>query len=1563
MEGRLNAVEGRMETLEISMGGIESAVQELVRVIGERGRRDERHLDGSQGSVNGRRTDEDEREGDGVGGGHREEPPYWKKRVELPVFEGSEPMNWIYRADKFFELQGVPEDEKLRLAYISMEGMAGHWFRFWREKARNRSWVGLKEALVVRFGGRNRGTVFERLASCKQSGSVGDYIQEFEVLVSQAEKIPEAQLLGYFMAGLQEGIRNQLRLLDPKEFMDVMRLARDVEAFQAGARASGGNSSKGPTWGKPSGSVARVDPGRHNQNRTGTVEKEGGPRREGERTFVNTQGRNIRDLPYAEYVKRREEGRCFRCGGPFGPGHRCPERGLRMLILAEDEEPGGEEEVEVELEQMELSAFSAGGLTQPRTMKLHGQIGTKQVLILIDSGASHNFISRELVEGLALPVVDTPPYRVSLGDGQRKETRGCCEAVTIHMGEVVINERFHLFELGGVDVILGVEWLAKLGEVTLNWGQLTMAYVQAGRRMTIKGDPTLTRRLVEPAALLKMKEVEIWLLMWELGETEKEEEQRPNAQEQETFGPELTRKQTFDMTRILERYANVFHEPNGLPPDRGLVHQIPLKEGTDPVNVRPYRYPHVMEGEIEKQVAEMLQAGVIRSSNSPYSSPVILVKKKDGSWRFCVDYRALNRATIPDKFPIPLIEELLDELRGAKYFSKVDLKSGYHQIRMGAGDIEKTAFRTHQGHYEFMVMPFGLTNAPATFQSAMNKLLQPYLRKFVLVFFDDILVYSRTWEEHLEHVGTVLRELVANGWVANRKKCEFGRTQIGYLGHRISEKGVEMDEDKVRAVMEWDKPKTVKALRGFLGLTGYYRRFVKDYGKIARPLTDLLKKGQFAWTEQAEESMLRLKQAITTAPVLILPDFDQPFHIECDTSGRGIGAVLMQGKQPIAFFSKALSEGSLGKSIYEKELMALVLAIQHWRPYLLGQRFVVHTDQRSLKYLLEQRITTQNQQDWLAKLLGYDFEIVYKSGVTNKVADALSRKNEDELQEEKELSVIARPYWQDFREILEEVEADEELRKVIDDLKRDPNSHPSFTLENERLHYKGRLVLSARSAWVPKLIAEFHTTQTGGHSGVYRTYRKVAQSLYWVGMKKAVTEFVASCLVCQQHKYLTSSPQGLLQPLPIPNAIWEEISMDFIVKLPKSRGYDAVLVVVDRLSKYGHFIPLKHPYSARTIAEVFVKEIVRLHGVPLSIVSDRDPLFLSNFWKELFKLQGTHLKMSTAYHPESDGQTEVVNRVLEGYLRCFCSEQPKGWCIVLPWAEYWYNTSYQESAKCTPFETVYGRPPPSLHRFVPGETLVEAVNQELQTRDEALHQLKFHLARAQELMVRQADKARRPSQVGVGDWVYLKIRPHRQTTMSSTVHSKLAARYFGPFLVIQQVGAVAFKLQLPESARIHPVFHASQLKKAVGDHRIEQELPTDLEMEEPSPRPVRVLDKRQVQQGEDERQEVLIEWQEGGPDGATWEDALTIRDQYPDFNLEDKVDLQEVGNVRAWRVYERRRYRRERGEDERPEQGGNRTVADERGELEMTRGEDERPQRGEDERAGPGLGKPSCRKS
>jgi hypothetical protein len=943
--------------------------------------------------------------------------------------------------------------------------------------------------------------------------------------------------------------------------------------------------------------------------------------------------------------------------------HKCPERSLRILILGAGEaitddgeivslEVNGEEEEEEE-PGAECKAIGVlGSMGEYQTMKVGGKLQDVDVVVLIDSGASHNFISPKLANALGLNVKQVAERKIKLGDGHKIVSNGVCENISIYLGSMEVVVDALVLDLGGLDVVLGVSWLCTLGKVLMDWKALTMQFWHHGKSVTLQGQGENKEQQCYLNSFLENRHGD---RQWWFKSLHQEGSEGDGV--------------LLEVKPLLEKFARVFKDTIQLPPMRSKAHQIKLIPNHGAVNVRPYRYPHHQKEEIERQIDELLKAGVIRPSMSDFSSPVILVKKKDSSWRMCVDYRALNKATVPDKYPIPIVDELLDELFGATIFSKIDLKSGYHQIRVQEEDIHKTAFRTHNGHFEYLVMPFGLMNAPATFQAIMNDLFRPFLRKFVLVFFDDILIYSKSVSEHVIHLEKVLNMLLENCFVANQKKCKFGCDHVDYLGHIISGQGVSVDPDKVKCVIEWPVPRNVKGVRGFLGLTGYYRKFIKDYGKIAKPLTELTKKDNFNWGLEAAAAFNKLKHIMTTTPVLTLPNFDIPFEVECDAAGRGIGAVLMQKKQPVAYFSKALSEGNLAKSVYEKELMALVLSIQHWRHYLLGKSFVVYTDHKSLKHFLHQRINSPDQQCWLAKLLGYQFEVVYKPGPENKAADALSRyhgdvdltvllsssprlggqKPWDRVQQNADLNlntIVSSPQWLGGQKLLQEASQDVQIQRLISELTDKPDSKPGFAVQQGILFYQGRLVIPATSPSIPMLLAEFHNSPMGGHSGFLRTYRRIAANLYWIGMQKTITDYIRACDICQRHKYAATSPGGLLQPLPIPNAIWEDLSIDFITGLPKSKGFEAVLVVADRLSKYSHFILLKHPYTAKSVAELFVREVVRLHGVPSTIVSDRDPLFISHFWKELFKLQGTQLKMSSAYHPETDGQTEVVWKVI-----------------------------------------------------------------------------------------------------------------------------------------------------------------------------------------------------------------------------------------------------------------------------------------------------------------------------
>lgn len=642
-----------------------------------------------------------------------------------------------------------------------------------------------------------------------------------------------------------------------------------------------------------------------------------------------------------------------------------------------------------------------------------------------------------------------------------------------------------------------------------------------------------------------------------------------DTQEQSPLLPEVQ--------QLIDEFADIFQEPTELLPRRPCDHKIPLVRGAPPVAIRQYRYKPELKDEIEKQVSEMLQSGLVQPSSRSFSSPVLLVRKKDGTWRFCVGYRMLNSLTVKSKFPIPVVDELLDELAQAQWFSCLDLRAGFNQIRLAPGKEHKTAFQTHWGQFEFTVMAFGLTGAPNTFQGAMNTTLFPLLRKCTLVFFDDILVYSRTLEEHLQHLRQVFTMLAQDQWKVKFSKCRFAQQSITYLGHVVSGQGVSTDPGKVEAVQLWPQPQNVKELRSFLGLAGYYRKFVRNFALLSRPLTDLLKKGSlFVWTSSHQAAFEALKSALVSTPVLALPDFSKPFQLQMDACDSGVGAVLLQEGHPLAFVSKSLGPCTRNLSTYEKEFLAILVAVEQWRSYLQHNEFTIFTDQRSLVHITDQRLQTQWQLKMHTKLAGLQYRVVYKTGASNAAADALSRHPNPPAQ--LQAISVSTPAW--LAEVVAGYTADPESTKLLQELSVDPQCHPPFTLHNGIIRHSGRIWIGSNPQLQQRIISALHDSALGGHSGFPVTHSRVRKLFFWRGLKHDVKTFVAACLVCIQAKPDRNRYPGLLSPLPVPDEAWQIISMDFIEGLPTSGHANCIMVIVDKFSKFAHFIALHHPYTA-----------------------------------------------------------------------------------------------------------------------------------------------------------------------------------------------------------------------------------------------------------------------------------------------------------------------------------------------------------------------------------------------
>jgi hypothetical protein len=1059
------------------------------------------------------------------------------------------------------------------------------------------------------------------------------------------------------------------------------------------------------------------------------------------------------------------------------------------------------------------------------------------------------------------------------------------QEIPLTLGRHSEKTQFDITDAPGCDVVLGLPWLTE-SDPKINWGSETIQFGDS--------QPTLLRRVHDVSQEIDVRAMSAQELYDAVTQDPK--------QVQTMYCKKTETKQvlTLDIPPEYSDFRHLFEkeaDEDALPPHQPWDHEIKIKEGME-LKKEPLRPMSAEKAEyVRKYVDEGLRKRHIRESESPAGYPLHIVPKGD-EWRVCVDYRGLNDATVKNSYPLPLIHELQDRLQGAQWFTAFDIPGAYNRIRIKAGHEWKTAFRTRFGLYEYLVMPFGLTNAPATFQAYINNVLRKYLDVFVVVYLDDILVYSKTYDEHVRDVRKVLQALADAKMKIKPEKTEFHKTEVKFLGYIVSREGLKMDQKKVEAVTSWPKPNTVKEVQSFLGFANFYRQFIKDYSKVAAPLTELTKKDKvFEWTAEAEEAFQELKTRFSTEPILVIFDPSKPSVVETDASDKAIGACLSQaddkGKlRPVAYLSRKFTPAESNYEVHDKELLAIIEAFRHWRVYLEGQAHETKciSDHQNLTRFLSTHIMTGRQMRWYQDIATFNMKIHYRKGSENARADAMSRR-EDYMKGEPKKGIQLLVQNADgtlqvnkvaATSVIEMNQLSKEIRKAQGKERfcQEQLSHMYDSTPDEFDEHDGILQFQGRD-YIPVSLREtvlrlYHDGPLRGHPGTAKMLQTLQDRCYFPKMRQAIEDFVKKCTICRRNKHDRHLPYGLLQPLQVPNRPWESVAMDFIVKLPPSadpvtkESYDGIMVVVDRFSKFGRFIPYRETWTATQLAHVFIKNVVANHGLPVQLVTDRDKLFTSNFWTALMQHLGVQHKMSTAYHPQTDGQTERLNQVLEQYLRCYVNDRQDNWITLLPLAQIAYNQSPTTTTGTSPFFASYGFEPNDYT----GQMEVSADNptaaltaREFCEMQESLR-LDLMFCRARMTMYANRKRLEGPTLKG-GDKVYLL----RRNIRSDKPTKKLDAVKLGPFKIRRQKGPVNYELELPKRMRIHPVFHVSLLEPATPDATLQQDVrDIDPEIQEPIYQVERILKERTVRG----QKQYLVRWE--GYDHT--EDSWQIREHF-----------------------------------------------------------------------------------
>lgn len=859
---------------------------------------------------------------------------------------------------------------------------------------------------------------------------------------------------------------------------------------------------------------------------------------------------------------------------------------------------------------------------------------------------------------------------------------------------------------------------------------------------------------------------------------------------------------------VYRSYSSIFHDNSvdKLPPHRSFDLSIDLVKDAIP-KFSPIYHLSQKETQILKSwIDENLEKGFIKPTKSPYGAPIFFVPKKDGTLRPCIDYRALNSDTIKDKYPLPLIDQFLDRLNGAKIFTSLDLKGAYNLVRIKEGHEQKAAFRSVFGHFEPLVIQFGLVNAPAAFQRFLNHIFSDVLEVFVFIYLDDILIFSKDMDSHIKHVSIVLKRLQENHLILKVSKCHFHVKETEFLGFTINADGITMQSKKLDSILKFETPNSVSKIRSFLGIINYYRRFIPDLSVKSLPLIELTKKNSnFNWTTECQNAYDELKKCFSENVTLIHPDFNKPLLLHTDASNFAIGAVLSQFDdkkrlRPIAYYSRKLSDSERNYTIYDKELLAIIAAFKQWRPYLYGSNHPIQvtSDHKNLSYFRSAKFLKPRHARWAEFLSQFDFQIAHIPGVENKIADALSRADDLKKEDSKDKNEILLPdkYWETISVLSNQEWPEFIAYYLIHDVWPEgvdgnlySNELKNFVIRNEKLYY---LKDNYEILYLPvnqrlQALKRFHDGL--GHLASNSILVLLLRRFWWPHVQDDLKQYIAECSKCQLSRSV-SQRQIPLEPIPPVALPFERIGLDFVSNLPKTKdGNCHIITLVDYATRWTIAKAVKE-MTSDVVVKFLYEEVLMNHGSPYEIITDRGSSFLSETMKQFEEMLDIRHHATSPYHPQSNGLCERMHAMLNHSITTLVEGHPDRWDEYLPQIIFSLRVRTHAVTKFSPFFLLYGYEPrlpgdtdPPRQSMVPLDELEKKeLRQEFTARE--LEDLGQHRAAAYYRSLKQAELMEKKNQspddkkdhyFEIGDMVKLK---HFTKT-------KFEFRWRGPYHVVK----------------------------------------------------------------------------------------------------------------------------------------------------------------------------------